>query len=126
MARGHVEQDLVGLMELYAEESVLESSAILVLEKNTLGILRGKSEIRLHFESLFRMLGEGVRSWRCFSPFCMNDCGRIVWEYPSHWPSGDQLEVVHSADTRNGLIVHHRMYWGWRSFHTLVAEIFRL
>jgi hypothetical protein len=24
MARGHVEQDLVGLMELYAEESVLE------------------------------------------------------------------------------------------------------
>ena len=39
MARGHVGQDLVGLMELYAEESVLESSAILVLEKNTLGIL---------------------------------------------------------------------------------------
>jgi steroid Delta-isomerase len=121
-----VKQDLVGLMELYAEEIVLESSAILVSEKNTLGVLRGKAKIRLHFEALFRMLGESVRSWHSFSPLCTDDSERIVWEYPSHWPSGDQLEVVHSADTKDGLIVHHRMYWGWRSCHTLVAEIFRL
>jgi ketosteroid isomerase-like protein len=60
-----IERDLDRLMELYAEKSVLESSAILVLEKEKLGILRGKTNIRLHFDALFRMLGESIRTWRC-------------------------------------------------------------
>ena len=53
-----IERDLERLMELYAEESVLESSAILVVEKEKLGILRGKTKITLHFDALFRMVGE--------------------------------------------------------------------
>jgi hypothetical protein len=121
-----IERDLDRLMELYAEESVLESSAILVLEKEKLGILRGKTKIRLHFDALFRMVGESIRTWRCSDALYTNDCKRIVWEYPSQWPDGPQLDVVHFADISGGLIRHHRMYWGWRGFHALVEEAFRL
>lgn len=121
-----LERDLERLMELYAEESVLESSAILVVEKEKLGILRGKTKIRLHFDALFRMLGESICTWRCSDPLYTNDRKRIVWEYPSQWPEGCQLDVGHFADIKDGLIVHHRMYWGWRGVHALVAEAFRL
>ena len=121
-----IERDLDRLMELYAEESVLESSAILVLEKEKLGILRGKTKIRLHFDALFRMVDEGIRTWRCSDTLYTNDCKRIVWEYQSQWPDGHQLEVVHFASISGGLIAHHRIYWGWRGFHALVEEAFRL
>jgi len=83
-----LERNVERLMVLYAEESVLESSAILVVEKEKLGILRGKTKIRLHFDSLFRMLGESICTWRCSDPLYSNDRERIIWEYPSQWPEG--------------------------------------
>jgi steroid delta-isomerase len=121
-----LERNVERLMVLYAEESVLESSAILVVEKEKLGILRGKTKIRLHLDALFRMLGESICTWRCSDPLYSNDRERIIWEYPSQWPEGCQLDVGHFADIKDGLIVHHRMYWGWRGFHALVEEAFRL
>ena len=121
-----IERDLDRLMELYAEESVLESLAILVLEKEKLGILRGKTKIRLHFDALFRMVGESICTWRFSDALYTNDRKRIVWEYASQWPERCQLDVGHFADIKDGLIVHHRLYWGWRSFHALVEEAFRL
>jgi ketosteroid isomerase-like protein len=39
-------RNLDGLMELYVEDSVLESTAILVLEKAATGVLQGKEAIR--------------------------------------------------------------------------------
>lgn len=49
-------RNLDGLMELYAEDSVLESSAVLVIEKNATGVLRGKDQIARHFDAFFRMI----------------------------------------------------------------------
>ena len=40
-----VSRDLAGPMELFAEDSVLESSAVLVLEKNSTGVLKGRELI---------------------------------------------------------------------------------
>jgi steroid Delta-isomerase len=36
-------------------------------------------------------------------------------------PTGEQVDLVESMDVENGLIVYHRVYWGWKGFKTLQA-----
>jgi hypothetical protein len=40
-------------------------------------------------------------------------------EYPRETPKGDQTDIVESMDLENGLITHHRVYWGWVGFSKL-------
>ena len=116
-----VSRNLDGLMELYAEDCVLESSAVLVLEKNSTGVLKGRDLIRKHFASFFDMMekDEAVELYRPSTFF--SDGNTLVWEYPSKSPKGDQLDVVESMDLENGLIAYHRVYWGWIGFKALQA-----
>jgi ketosteroid isomerase-like protein len=47
-------RDIDAVMALYTDDAVIESSAVLVLEKDDGGTLRGKDVIRKHFQSFFR------------------------------------------------------------------------
>ena len=38
-----------------------------------------------------------------------------MWEYPRQAPDGDQMDIVEVMDIHDGLIQHHRVYWGWYS-----------
>ena len=54
------------------------------------------------------------------NPFYSN--GRqLTWEYPRATPRGDQIDLVEVMDIAGGLITHHRVYWGWVGFKTLMA-----
>ena len=116
-----VGRDVDGLMELYAEDSVLESFAVLVLEKNSTGVLKGRNLIKKHFAAFFDMLAKdkAVELYRPNTFF--SDGNTLIWEYPSKSPKGDQLDVVESMDLENGLIAYHRVYWGWIGFKALQA-----
>lgn len=118
-----VRRDVDGLMALYAENAIFETPAILVtLPDRTQGILRGKSELRPFFEAGFRKLGNELTRWYRTGLFFSN--GRqLTWEYPRETPQGDQVDLVEVMDIANGLIVHHRVYWGWVGFKTLVAAL---
>ncbi|MGB7075600.1 MAG: hypothetical protein WBD53_00260, partial [Xanthobacteraceae bacterium] len=37
----------------------------------------------------------------------------LVWEYPRVAPDGDQVDLVEVMEIADGLIRHHRIYWGW-------------
>ncbi len=37
----------------------------------------------------------------------------LVWEYPRAAPDGDQVDLVEVMEVADGLIQHHRIYWGW-------------
>jgi steroid Delta-isomerase len=114
-----VSRDLDKLMELYAAESVLDSSAVLVLEKDPSGIVRGRDRIRKHFASFFAMLGDSDgKDWYRVKEYYW-DGKLLLWEYPSKGPNGDQLDVVESMDLEDGLIVYHRVYWGRVGFKAL-------
>jgi steroid Delta-isomerase len=116
-----VSRNLDGLMELYAEDSVLESSAVLVLEGNSTGVLKGRNLIRKHFASFFDMMAKDA-SVELYRPGTFFSDGKtLMWEYPSKSPRGDQLDVVESMDLENGLIAYHRVYWGWIGFKALWA-----
>jgi steroid Delta-isomerase len=118
-----VQKDLDGLIALYAEDAIFETPAILVtLTNRKQGILRGRSEIRPFFEAGFRKLGNELSRWYRTGLFVSN--GRqLIWEYPRETPQGDQVDLVEVMDVANGLIAHHRVYWGWVGFQTLVVAL---
>jgi hypothetical protein len=114
-----VARDLDGLMALYAEDAVLETPLILVTLRNkSAGVLRGKAEIKPFFEAGLRKLGNDLGRWWRTGAFFVN--GRqLVWEYPRETPAGDQVDLVEAMDIVDGLIIHHRVYWGWVGFKAL-------
>ena len=116
-----VGRNLDGLMELYAEDSVLESSLILVLEKNATGVLKGRELVRAHFAGFFDMMAKdaSVELYRAGTFY--TEGKNLLWEYPSKSPKGEQLDVVESMDLEDGLIAYHRVYWGWIGFKALNA-----
>jgi len=115
------DRDLDGLMALYIEDAILETPLILAtLNDRHDGVLRGKSEIRPFFEAGLRKLGNELGRWYRTGVFFSN--GRqLTWEYPRETPEGDQVDLVEVMDVAGGLIVHHRVYWGWVGFNALVA-----
>jgi steroid Delta-isomerase len=118
-----VGRDIDGLVALYAEDAILETPLILVtLTDRTQGILRGKSEIRPFFEAGLRKLGSELNRWHRTGLFFSNG-RRLIWEYPRETPWGDQVDLVEVMDISDGLIAHHRVYWGWVGFQALVAAL---
>jgi steroid delta-isomerase len=118
-----VGRDLDDLVALYDDDAFLESPLILAVSKGKNGgILRGKAEIRPFFEAGFRSPENGLGRWYRTGTFFSN--GRqLTWEYPRATPQGDQVDLVEVMDIKSGLIIHHRVYWGWVGFRTLAATL---
>lgn len=116
-----VERDLDGLMALYADDAILETPLIVVtLPDKSDGILRGKQEIHDFFDAGLRKLQNSLGRWYRTGLFFSNG-QQLVWEYPRDTPQGDQVDLVEVMDTVDGLITHHRVYWGWVGFKSLMA-----
>jgi steroid delta-isomerase len=108
-----VGRDLDGLMALYAEDRSWRPLLIVAtLKDKPEGILRGKAEIRPFFKAGIQKLRGDFGRWHRTGTFFSN--GRqLTWEYPRETPHGDQVDLVEMMDIANGLITHHRVYWGW-------------
>jgi hypothetical protein len=51
------------------------------------------------------------------------DGRKLMWEYPRETPEGDQMDFVEVMELNDeGLIQHHRVYWGWRGFDVLERD----
>jgi steroid delta-isomerase len=113
--------DLDGIMALYAEHAVLETPAILAMypDKEE-GILRGRDAIEKLFAINFEVLAREFRQLYRSGLFLSNG-ELLAWEYPRKTPAGDQVDLVESMDIEDGLIVYHRVYWGWKGFKALQA-----
>jgi steroid Delta-isomerase len=116
-----VARDLEGLLALYAKDAILETPLILAaMPDRTRGILQGKNEIRSFFQAGFSKLGGELSRWSRTGVFFSN--GRqLTWEYPRKTPDGDQIDLVEVMDIEDALIAHHRVYWGWVGFRTLLS-----
>lgn len=116
-----VSRDINGLMALYAEDAILETPLILAtLRDKTVGMLEGKAAIHAFFDAGLRKLPGELGRWYRTGTFFSN--GRqLTWEYPRATPQGDQIDLVEVMDVAHGLITHHRVYWGWTGFQSLLA-----
>jgi hypothetical protein len=41
------------------------------------------------------------------------DGARLMWEYPRAAADDEQFDLVEVMELKQGLIQHHRVYWGW-------------
>ncbi len=113
-------RDVEGTLALYAEDAIVETPLVMaILDDRTTGILRGKTEIRHFFhEGTKRRPNDLVRWYRTGTFF--GNGKQLTWEYPRQTPDGDQVDLMEMMDIENGLIKHHRIYWGWFGFSLLM------
>jgi steroid delta-isomerase len=113
--------DIPRVIALYAEKAALETPAILTIYPHLNdGILRGRSEIETFFTKTLGVLSKEFRELYRSGLF-LSTGKLLTWEYPRKTPAGEQVDLVESMDIEDGLIVYHRVYWGWKGFQALLA-----
>ncbi len=107
-------RDVDGLLLLYAEDATLESPLVpAILDDMTSGLLSGRDAIRRFLqEGTKRRPNHLVRWYRTGS--YLTDGRTLMWEYPRETPDGEQIDIMEVMEVRDGLIRHHRIYWGWK------------
>jgi hypothetical protein len=107
--------DVEAMLALYAEHAVFETALVsVVFPERSDGVLRGKTELRRFFaESSAARPDEALRWYR--TGRWLSDGERLLaWEYPRITPHGEQVDVAEFFEIDDGLIVAHRVYWGWK------------
>jgi hypothetical protein len=105
-------RDLDASMALYQPDATLESPLIRHLLGTEEGIIRGRDDLRRFVAQVFA--NEPPQRQR-FRVGFLSDGSRLTWEYPRQTDSGDQMDIFEVMEIRDGLIQHHRVYWGWYS-----------
>ena len=108
-------RDTAALIGLYAEDAVFESPLVPVIMGTDCGVLRGRPQILAFLEEgTRRRPNELVRWYRTGQYLVAGDT--LVWEYPR------QVDILELMQVRDGLISHHRIYWGWFGTQMLIAS----
>ncbi|MFI0356978.1 nuclear transport factor 2 family protein [Actinomadura sp. 9N407] len=109
-------KDVKAAVALYAPDAVLESPLIrhhLGVEE---GVRRGRQELRAFIQMVFDRQPPQRKRYR--KDYFTN--GRtLMWEYPRSAPDGDQMDFAEVMEIAEGLIQHHRVYWGWYGLRLL-------
>jgi ketosteroid isomerase-like protein len=111
-------KDVDAAMALYQPDATLESPLVRHLLGTEEGVVRGRENLRRFVEKVFAHQPAKRRRYR--TAF-LTDGTRLTWEYPRESPDGDQMDIVEVMEIRDGLIAHHRVYWGWVSVGMLTS-----
>jgi SnoaL-like domain len=104
-------RDLDAALSLYADDATIESPLVQHLLGTESGICQGKENLR-HFINI--VLARTPPERRRHRAGFFSDGRTITWEYPRMSPEGDQMDLVEVMKINDdGLIQHHRVYWGW-------------
>jgi hypothetical protein len=115
-------KDLAASMRLYAMDTTLESPLIRHLRGGRTGVVRGRDDLRTFVETVFDRTPELRRRHRTA---LFTNGKTLIWEYPRATPDGEQMDLVEVMDVKDGLIQHHRVYWGWKSVKVLEDDAYR-
>jgi ketosteroid isomerase-like protein len=105
-------KDLDASMALYQPDATLESPLVRHLLGIEEGIIRGRDDLRSFVAQVF---AKEPPQRRRFRAGFLSDGNRVTWEYPREADGGEQMDIVEVMEIRDGLIQHHRVYWGWYS-----------
>ena len=114
--------DVNGLLSLYAFDATLETPVIQAILNTETGALKGHSELRRFFEEGGRRRPNELVRWHREPDQFFFDGQQLMWEYPREAPDGSQIELVEVMNLSNGLIQHHRIYWGWFGIQRLIQS----
>jgi len=113
--------DIEGLLSLYSSDVVIESPLIPYLMECESGVLKGHKEIR----ALIERVAERKPPIRKFYRRGFLTNGKtLMFEYPRETPQGEQMDFVEVMEVENGLIINHRVYWGWRGVKVIQEDTY--
>jgi ketosteroid isomerase-like protein len=103
-------KDVDAAISLYAEDATLESPLVRHLVGGERGVIEGRDALAEFLAQVFaRTPAVRRRHRRGF----LTDGSTLMWEYPRDAPDGEQMDFVEVMEIEDGLIRHHRVYWGW-------------
>ena len=105
-------RDLDASMALYQPDATLESPLVRQLLGTSEGIVRGRENLRAFAARVFASQPPERQRFRMGF---LTDGSHLTWEYPRRAGDGEQMDLVEVMEVRDGLIQHHRVYWGWYS-----------
>jgi ketosteroid isomerase-like protein len=121
--RALADADVEGLLACYTSDALLESPLVPhLLDDKEDGILHGHAELRRLFETLKRRKPKLRGHYRAGY---FTDGKTLMFEYPRAAPDGEQMDFVEVMHLRDGLIAHHKVYWGWRGMKVLNDDAYR-
>lgn len=109
-------------LSLYAEDATLESPLIRHLRDTDEGVIRGPANLRSFVALVFRRSPAARQRYRTGY---FTDGKKLVWEYPRVAANGEQLDLMEMMELKDGLIQHHRVYWGWLGVKFLQEDRYR-
>ena len=121
-ADGFANKDLEAILALYAPNATLESPLVNTLLKTERGIVEGRENLRHFFDIIISSTPPLNKRHR---ESFFTDGRTMIWEYPRLTPTGEQPEMAEVMKIENGLIVAHRIYWGWASTKLLQQDSYR-
>lgn len=116
------EVNVDGLLSLYTPNAILETPVITAIFDTDKGFVQGRNALRAFFKEAGRRRPNALVRWHRKPHQFLYDGSRLVWEYPREAPDGNQIELVEFMDLSDGLIEHHRIYWGWFGIQQLVKS----
>lgn len=109
-------KDLDASMALYHDDCTLESPLVCYLLGNQDGVVRGKAALRRVFAHQ-----PPQRQRQRFRTGFLSDGTRLTWEYPRQAGDREQMDLAEVMGIEDGLIRHHRVYWGWFAVNMLFS-----
>ncbi|ALL67726.1 SnoaL-like domain [Paraburkholderia caribensis MBA4] len=115
-------RDLPATAALYSEDAILETPlALAVYPERHSGLVIGRASILTFFEDSIRKFPGDLGQWYRTGVMFVNG-NQLTWEYPRAAPSGDQVDLIEMMQIESGLIVNHRVYWGWYGVRLLACS----
>ncbi len=105
-------KDLDAAIALYHDDATLESPLVRHLLGSERGVVEGREALRSFVRQVFEHQPPERRRFRSG---LLTDGSRATWEYPRRSPDGEQMDIVEVMEITEGLIAHHRVYWGWKA-----------
>ncbi|QRP49707.1 nuclear transport factor 2 family protein [Amycolatopsis sp. FDAARGOS 1241] len=102
-------EDVDAAMALYAEDATLESPLVCPLLGTDEGVARGRGNLREFVEKVFAHQPAKRRRYRTGY---VTDGARLHWGYRGPRPTGSSWTSSRAMEVRDGVIAHHRVYWG--------------
>jgi hypothetical protein len=115
-------KDLEAAMSLYAEDATLESPLVRHLLGTEAGVIQGRANLHRFVADVFDRTPPLRQRQRCGF---FTDGVRLMWEYPRVGAGGEQMDLVEVMELKDGLIQHHRVYWGWLGVKILQEDRYR-
>lgn len=112
-------RDLDASMALYHADATLESPLVCHLLGTGEGVVRGRAALRPFVEQVFAHQPAQRKRYR--TGYLSDGATRLTWEYPRQTADGEQMDLVEVMEIRDGLIQHHRVYWGWFGVNMLTS-----